>query len=131
MSNQPWKISAPTRLLTGIYEGKTGVSGVRLDMFDTVHVMCQSRARCVILIHLTTGRSHSTAHHPTLGELGDTVGQNILGLKSSTYLILQQFEGIMACVVYNYNCYLWPGPGTVNKQIYRDNNWGARLTVVC
>ena len=81
------------------------------------------------IIHPETGRSHSTAHHPTLGELGDTVGQNILGLKSSTYLILQQFEGIMACVV--YNCYLWPGPGPVNKQIYRDNNWGARLTVVC
>ena len=80
-------------------------------MFDTVHVMCQSRARCVILIH------------------PDTVGQNILGLKSSTYLILQQFEGIMACVV--YNCYLWPGSGAVNKQIYRDNNWGAGLTVVC
>ena len=130
MSNQPWKISAPTNLLTGIYEGKTGVSGVRLDMFDTVHVMCQSRARCVTLIHPTTGRSHSTAHHLQHRETHfNTVGQNILGLKSSTYLILQQFEGIMACVV--YNCYLWPGSGPVNKQIYRDNNWGARLTVVC
>ena len=115
MSNQPWNIFAPTSQKAYTNRDLRGkdwcVSGVRPDMFDTVHVMCQSRARCVILIHPETGRSHTTAHHPTLGELGDTVGQNILGLKSSTYLILQQFEGIMACVV--YNCYLWPGSGPV------------------
>ena len=84
------------------------------------------------MCHISTPHNRQEPHHstpPTLGELGDTVGQNILRLKSSTYLILQQFDGIMACVV--YNCYLWPSSGAVNKQIYRDNNWGAGLTVVC
>ena len=103
MADQIWAVllcqtsPAPTRHKAYTNRDLRGkdwcVSGVRLDMFDTVHVMCQSRARCVILIH------------------HDTVGQNILGLKSSIYLILQQFEGIMACVV--YNCYLWPGSGPV------------------
>ena len=78
MSNQPWKISAPTRHKAYTNRDLRGkdwcVSGVRLDMFDTVHVMCQSRARCVILIH------------------PDTVGQNICSVFYESGDILCMFS---------------------------------------